>query len=72
MLTTHKTSGALNEKLPSMSLKFTRIEDLGDHNITAFHGKLKGLLYSQGDDTNVFPSHLHNMNELCAFHHKHP
>ena len=39
--------------------------------MTAFPGKLKGVLHSQDDGTNIFPSQPHNMSELCAFHHEH-
>ena len=56
----------------TMSLKFTRIEELAYHRITAFPGKLKGVVHSQEDGTNIFASQLHNMSELCAFHHEHP
>ena len=55
-----------------MSLKFTRTEELVCHRITAFPGKLIGVLHSQEDGNNIFPSQLHNMSELYAFHCEHP
>ena len=55
-----------------MSLKFTTTGELACHCITAFSGKLKGVLHIQEDGTNIFPSHLNNMTELCVFHHEHP
>ena len=72
-----ETTGALNEKLLETSYNEVEIyQDLGIelacHCITAFPGKLKGVLHSQEDDTNIFPSQLHNMSELCAFHQEHP
>ena len=48
------------------------LRELAFHRITAFPGKLKGVPHSQEDGTNIFPSQLHNMSELCAFHHEHP
>ena len=53
----------------TMSFKFTSSEG---HSITAFPGKLKGVLHSQEDGTNIFPSQMHSMSELCAFHREHP
>ena len=55
-----------------MSFKFTRTERLACHRIIAFPGKLKGILHSQEDRTDIFTSQLHNMSELCAFHREHP
>ena len=51
------------QKHPSMSLKLTRTEGacLSFRN-TGFPGKLKGVLHSQEEGTNVFPSQLHNMS----------
>ena len=48
------------------------LRELACHPITAFPGKLKGVLHSQEDGTNIFPSQLYTMSELCAFHHEHP
>ena len=53
-----------------MSLKFTRIE--ARQRITTFPGKLKGILHSQEDATNIFSSPMHNISKLCAVCHKHP
>ena len=45
---------------------------LREHACHSFPGKLKGVLHSQEDGTNIFPSQLHNMSELCVFHYEHP
>ena len=69
-------SGALNEALletPYNEVEICQTEGacLSSHT-TAFPGKLKeGVHHSQEDGTNILPSQLHNMSELCAFHHKH-
>ena len=59
-------------KHPTMSLKLPGLRELACHRITVFPGKSKGVLHCQEDGTNIFPSQLHNMSELCAFHQKHP
>ena len=46
--------------------------ELACHRIPASPGKSKGVLYSQEDGTNIFPSQLNNMSNLCAFHCEHP
>ena len=38
--------------------------ELACHCITDFPGKLKGVLHSQEDGTDIFPSKLHDMSEL--------
>ena len=48
------------------------LRELACPPITAFPGKLKGVLHSQKDGTNISPSQLYTMSELCAFHHEHP
>ena len=48
------------------------MRELACRRITAFPGKSKGVLHSQEDGTNIFPSQLHNMSELCAFYQEHP
>ena len=66
------SAGALNEGLSETSYNELEIyKELACHRITAFHGKLKGVLHSQDDGANIFPSQLHNMSELRAFDHKH-
>ena len=67
--------GALNEELLETSyneLEIHKDRELACHRITVFSGKLKGVLHFQEDGTNIFPSQLHNMSELCAFHHEYP
>ena len=46
------------QKHLTMSLKFTRTWELAYHRITACTDKLKGVLHSQEDGTNIFPSQL--------------
>ena len=69
-----KHSMKILKKHLAMSFKFTSTGGhlITCHFITAFPGKLKGVLHSQEDDTNIFPNQLHNMSELCAFHREHP
>ena len=42
--------------------------ELACHRITAFSRKSKGVLHYQEDGIHIFPSQLHNVSELCAFH----
>ena len=72
VVTTWGTQRKTFKKHLTMSFKFTRTEGACYHRITAFPGKLRGVLHSQEDGTNIFPIQLHNMSELCAFHHEHP
>ena len=44
-----------------------RLRELACHHITVFPGKLKGVLHSQEDSTNIFPSQLHDMNKYVHF-----
>ena len=71
-----KYSGALNEELLETSYSDLQnlrgLKGLVCHRITAFPGKLKSVPHLQEDGTDIFPSQLSNMSELCAFYRKHP
>ena len=58
-----------NEELIERSCNELEIylRELACHLVTAFPSKLKGVLHSQEDGTNIFPSQLHNMSNYERF-----
>ena len=47
-----------------LSLNLPGLRELTLHRITALSGKLKAVLHSQENGTNIFPSQLHDMSKL--------